>query len=73
MVVGLGVDVIIVDINLSCFCYLSEMLLKNVKILYVLEVRLKKELLDVDFVVGLVLILGDKVLYLIICDMLKMM
>ena len=60
MAAGLGADVTIADINLSRLRYLSETLPKNVKTLYASEVRLKKELPDVDLVVGSVLIPGDK-------------
>lgn len=73
MAAGLGADVTIADINLSRLRYLSETLPKNVKTLYASEVRLKKELPDVDLVVGSVLIPGDKALHLITLDMLKMM
>ena len=73
MAAGLGADVTIADINLSRLRYLSETLPKNVKTLYASEVRLKKELPDVDLVVGSVLIPGDKAPHLITRDMLKMM
>ena len=73
MAAGLGAEVTIADINLSRLRYLSETLPKNVKTLYASEVRLKKELPDVDLVVGSVLIPGDKAPHLITRDMLKMM
>ncbi|MCS3266905.1 alanine dehydrogenase [Bacteroides fragilis] len=73
MAAGLGADVTIADINLSRLRYPSETLPKNVKTLYASEVRLKKELPDVDLVVGSVLIPGDKAPHPITRDMLKMM
>ena len=73
MAAGLGADVTIADINLARLRYLSETLPKNVKTLYASELRLKKELPDVDMVVGSVLIPGDKAPHLITRDMLGMM
>lgn len=73
MAAGMGADVTIADINLTRLRYLSETLPKNVKTLYASEVRLKKELPDVDMVIGSVLIPGDKAPHLISRDMLKMM
>lgn len=73
MAAGLGADVTIADINLARLRYLSETLPKNVKTLYASELRLKKELPDVDLVIGSVLIPGDKAPHLITRDMLKMM
>lgn len=73
MAAGMGADVTIADINLARLRYLSETLPKNVKTLYASEVRLKKELPDVDMVIGSVLIPGDKAPHLITRDMLKMM
>lgn len=73
MAAGMGADVTIADINLARLRYLSETLPKNVKTLYASEVRLKKELPDVDMVIGSVLIPGDKAPHLISRDMLKMM
>lgn len=60
MAAGLGADVTIADINLARLRYLSETLPRNVKTLYASELRLKKELPDVDMIVGSVLIPGDK-------------
>ena len=73
MAAGMGADVTIADINLARLRYLSETSPKNVKTLYASEVRLKKELPDVDMVIGSVLIPGDKAHHLISRDMLKMM
>lgn len=73
MAAGMGADVTIADINLARLRYLSETLPKNVKTLYASEVRLKKDLPDVDMVIGSVLIPGDKAPHLISRDMLKMM
>lgn len=66
-------DVISCDINLSRLRYLSETLPKNVKTLYASELRIKKELPDVDLVIGSVLIPGDKAPHLITRNMLAMM
>ena len=73
MAAGLGADVTIADINLARLRYLSETLPKNVKTLYASELRLKKELPDVDLVIGSVLIQGDNAPHLITRSMLKMM
>lgn len=73
MAAGMGADVTIADINLARLRYLSETLPKNVKTLYASEVRLKKELPDVDMIIGSVLIPGDKAPHLISREMLKMM
>ena len=73
MAAGMGADVTIADINLTRLRYLSETLPKNVKTLYASEVRLKKELPDVDMVIGSVLIPGDIAPLLISRDMLIMM
>ena len=56
MAAGMGADVTVADINLSRLRYLSETLPKNVKTLYASELRIKKELSDVDLVIGSVLI-----------------
>lgn len=73
MAAGMGADVTIADINLARLRYLSETLPKNVKTLYASELRLKKELPDVDLVIGSVLIPGDKAPHLITRDMLNML
>lgn len=73
MAAGLGADVTIADISLPRLRYLSETLPKNVKTLYASEVRIKKELPDVDLIIGSVLIPGDKAPHLITREMLKML
>lgn len=73
MAAGLGADVTIADISLPRLRYLSETLPKNVKTLYASDLRIKKELPDVDMVIGSVLIPGDKAPHLITREMLKMM
>ena len=73
MAAGMGADVTITDINLSRLRYLSETLPKNVKTLYSSELRVKKELPDVDLVIGSVLVPGDKAPHLITKEMLSMM
>lgn len=73
MAAGLGADVTISDISLPRLRYLSETLPKNVKTLYASELRIKKELPDVDLVIGSVLIPGDKAPRIITKEMLKMM
>lgn len=73
MAAGMGADVTVADINLSRLRYLSETLPKNVKTLYASELRIKKELPDVDLVIGSVLIPGDKAPHLITRNMLAMM
>ena len=73
MAAGMGADVTITDINLARLRYLSETLPKNVKTLYASELRIRKELPDVDLVVGSVLIPGDKAPHLITKEMLSIM
>ena len=73
MAAGMGADVTVADINLSRLRYLSETLPKNVKTLYASELRIKKELPDVDLVIGSVLIPGDNAPHLITRNMLAMM
>ena len=73
MAAGMGADVTITDINLARLRYLSETLPKNVKTLYASELRIRKELPDVDLVIGSVLIPGDKAPHLITKEMLSMM
>ena len=48
MAAGMGADVTSTDINLARLRYLSETLPKNVKTLYSSELRIRKELPDVD-------------------------
>ncbi|MEG1562675.1 MAG: alanine dehydrogenase [Bacteroides sp.] len=73
MAAGLGADVTIADISLPRLRYLSEILPKNVKTLYASEVRIKKELPDVDLIIGSVLVPGDKAPHIITKEMLKLM
>ncbi len=73
MAAGLGADVTIADINLNRLRYLSETLPPNVKTLYSSGLRIRKELPDVDLVIGAVLIPGDKAPSLITRDMLSLM
>lgn len=61
------------NLNLPRLRYLSETLPKNVKTLYSSEVRIKKELPDVDLIIGSVLIPGDKAPHIITREMLKLM
>ncbi len=73
MAAGMGADVTIADINLNRLRYLSETLPKNVKTLYSSGLRIRKELPDVDLVIGAVLIPGDKAPNIITRDMLSLM
>lgn len=73
MAAGLGADVTITDINLARLRYLSETLPANVKTLYGSDLQIRKELPDVDMVIGSVLIPGDKAPHLITHDMLGLM
>lgn len=73
MAAGLGADVTITDVNLPRLRYLSEVLPKNVKTLHSSEVNIRKELPEVDLVIGSVLIPGDKAPHLITREMLKLM
>ena len=73
MAAGMGADVTITDINLARLRYLSETLPKNVKTLYSSELRIRKELPDVDLVVGSVLIPGYKAPHFITKEMLSIM
>lgn len=73
MAAGLGADVTIADINLPRLRYLSEVMPSNVKTLYSSKMNIKKELNDVDLVIGSVLKPGAKAPHLITTDMLKLM
>lgn len=73
MVVGLGVDVIIMDISLFCLCYFSDIMFVNVNIVYFNEYNICKYIQELDFIVGVVFIFGVKVLKFIMCEMLKLM
>ena len=70
---GLGADVWITDISLPRLRQLEMELPINVHTLYSNEHNIRKELSDVDIVVGSVLVPGDKAPHLITKDMLKLM
>ncbi len=70
---GMGADVTITDISLPRLRQLSEIMPKNVTTLYSSEYNIRKELVDVDIVIGSVLIPGAKAPHLITRDMLSIM
>ena len=70
---GLGADVTITDISLPRLKQLDAELPANVHTLYSSEHNIRKELADVDVVIGSVLIPGDAAPKLITKDMLKLM
>ena len=70
---GMGADVVIADISLPLLRKLSLPLPHNVNTIYSSKHNIKRELRDVDIVVGSVLIPGDKAPHLITRDMLKLM
>ena len=73
MVAGMGAEVYITDISLPRLRQLDAELPANVHTLYSTEHNIRKELKDVDIVVGSVLVPGDKAPHLITRDMLKEM
>ena len=73
MATGLGADVWITDISLPRLRQLEMELPINAHTLYSNEHNIRKELPDVDIVVGSVLVPGDKAPHLITRDMLKLM
>ena len=73
MAAGMGAEVYITDISLPRLRQLDAELPANVHTLYSTEHNIRKELKDVDIVVGSVLVPGDKAPHLITCDMLKEM
>lgn len=73
MATGLGADVWITDISLPRLRQLEMELPINAHTLYSNEHNIRKELSDVDIVVGSVLVPGDKAPHLITKDMLKLM
>lgn len=73
MAAGMGADVYITDISLPRLRQLEFELPVNVHTLYSTAHNIRKELPDVDIVVGSVLIPGDKAPHLITRDMLKLM
>ena len=70
---GMGADVVIADISLPLLRKLSVEMPPNVNTIYSSKHNIKRELRDVDIVVGSVLIPGDKAPHLITRDMLKLM
>ncbi len=70
---GMGADVVIADISLPLLRKLSVEMPPNVNTIYSAKHNIKRELRDVDIVVGSVLIPGDKAPHLITRDMLKLM
>ena len=73
MAAGMGAEVYITDISLPRLRQLDAELPANVHTLYSTEHNIRKELKDVDIVVGSVLVPGDKAPHLINRDMLKEM
>lgn len=73
MAAGMGAEVYITDISLPRLRQLDAELSANVHTLYSTEHNIRKELKDVDIVVGSVLVPGDKAPHLITRDMLKEM
>lgn len=73
MAAGMGAEVYITDISLPRLRQLDDELPANVHTLYSTEHNIRKELKDVDIVVGSVLVPGDKAPHLITRDMLKEM
>ena len=73
MAAGMGAEVYITDISLPRLRQLDAELPANVHTLYSTEYNIRKELKDVDIVVGSVLVPGDKAPHLITRDMLKEM
>lgn len=68
---GMGADVTITDISLTRLRYLDDVLPKNVKTLYSSRHNIEKELLNIDLVIGSVLIPGARCPHLITKEMLK--
>ena len=73
MAAGMGAAVYITDISLPRLRQVDAELPANVHTLYSAEHNIRKELKDVDIVVGSVLVPGDKAPHLITRDMLKEM
>ena len=73
MAAGMGADVTITDISLPRLRQLGNELPNNVHTLYSSDANIKKELKEVDVVIGSVLVPGDKTPKLIRKDMLKLM
>ena len=70
---GMGADVTIADISLPLLRRLNDIMPPNVNTLYSSQHNIRRELRDVDIVIGSVLIRGDKAPHLITRDMLKLM
>ncbi len=70
---GMGADVTIADISLPLLRRLNDVMPPNVNTLYYSQHNIRRELRDVDIVIGSVLIRGDKAPHLITRDMLKLM
>jgi alanine dehydrogenase len=73
MAAGMGAEVTITDISLPRLRQLDIETPNNVHTLYSSEHNIRKQLHDVDIVIGSVLVPGDKTPHLITKDMLKMM
>lgn len=70
---GMGADVVICDISLPRLRYLEDTLPANVRTLMASEYNIRRELPQVDLVVGAVLIPGGKAPHLLTRDMLPFM
>ena len=70
---GMGADVTIADISLPLLRRMNDVMPPNVNTLYSSQHNIRRELRDVDIVIGSVLIRGDKAPHLITRDMLKLM
>ena len=70
---GMGADVTIADISMPLLRRLNDVMPPNVNTLYSSQHNIRRELRDVDIVIGSVLIRGDKAPHLITRDMLKLM
>jgi alanine dehydrogenase len=73
MAAGMGAEVTITDISLLRLRQLDIETPNNVHTLYSSEHNIRKQLHDVDIVIGSVLVPGDKTPHLITKDMLKLM
>lgn len=73
MVVGMGVQVLIFDINVNCFCYFDDIFGNCIQMVYLNQEMIFCEVVFVDFVVGVVFVFGVKVLYFVMCEYLCLM
>ncbi|PWJ44683.1 alanine dehydrogenase [Sediminitomix flava] len=71
MAAGLGADVTIMDLSLPRLRQLDDIMPANVKTMMSSEYNIRKEIKDVDLIIGAVLIPGAKAPHLITRDMLK--